>query len=437
MTDTTNSSTNQIAIYIDFENILLSCREKFRDNDEDVEWPLVLGTAVNYGRVVIRRAYADWSSFSSYQRELLRLGVDLVHVTSKRGKNATDIRIVMDALEMLIGGDRTVTHVMLVSGDGDFTELVHRLRSYGKIVIGMGVSGKTAEYLINACDHFMFYDMLAGVAQPTKTSDAAENTISFDISEARRLMRQVLANKAGEWQTGGEVKSAICRLNPAFNERNYGYDTFKEFLAAQNDLVRIRTAQPGGHLEVQMLLETDQPAAHEAPHALLDRYLGILTRQKVRMTPTEHRPTIVLKLYDIFKSTPGITLTQLKENLHAYFDENAPHISWQYVHETVHELFHTYCFEFDKDDSKYTDDTKLWDRSITMAAGVNNGPQLLDKCDRGLLQKIGRSLGSFDKIDVEVAAHLLYGGVRGQRMLDHVRDLIGEINKKANLQPEG
>lgn len=86
MTDTTNSSTNQIAVYIDFENILLSCREKFKDSDEDVEWPLVLGTAVNYGRVVIRRAYADWSSFSSYQRELLRLGVDLVHVTSKRGR---------------------------------------------------------------------------------------------------------------------------------------------------------------------------------------------------------------------------------------------------------------------------------------------------------------------------------------------------------------
>ncbi len=430
MADKPNTSDNQIAVFIDFENILLSCRAKFNDNDEDVDWPLVLSTAVNVGRVVIRRAYADWSAFSSHQRELLRLGVDLVHVTSKRGKNATDIRIVMDALEMLIGGDRDVTHVMLVSGDGDFTELVHRLRSYGKFVIGMGVSGKTAEYLINACDHFMFYDMLAGVTQPPKAADAADNGLSFDVSEARRLMRQVMANRAGEWQTGGEVKSAIRRLNPAFNERNYGYDTFKEFLAAQNDMVRIRTAQPGGHLEVQMLLETDQPAAQEAPHALLDRYLGILTRQKVRMTPTEHRPTIVLKLYDLYKANPNITLTQLKEELHAYFEEYAPHISWQYVHETVHELFHTYCFEFDKDDSKYPAEVKLWDRSITMANGVNNGPQLLDKCDRGLLQKIGRTLGSYDKIDVEMAAHLLYGGVRGQRMLDHVRDLVAEINKE-------
>ena len=140
---------SQVAVFIDYENIELSCRDKM-GSDVEVDWSTVLETAVDLGRVVIRRAYGDWSIFSSGQRELLGLGIELVHIPSKRGKNAADIRIVIDALEMLMGEHANISHVLLVSGDGDFTELAHRLRGYGKIVVGLGVSGASAEYLINA-----------------------------------------------------------------------------------------------------------------------------------------------------------------------------------------------------------------------------------------------------------------------------------------------
>jgi uncharacterized LabA/DUF88 family protein len=145
-------SSNQVAVFIDYENIELSCREKL-GSDVEVDWSQVLETAVDLGRLVIRRAYADWSTYGASQRELLGLGIDLIHIPTKRGKNAADIRIVIDVMEMLLIGEHAnISHVMLISGDGDFTELVHRLRSYGKIVIGLGVSGASAEYLINACD---------------------------------------------------------------------------------------------------------------------------------------------------------------------------------------------------------------------------------------------------------------------------------------------
>ena len=131
-----NTSERQIAVFIDFENIVLSMRDRKR-GDSEIDWELVLEQAIKYGRVVVRRAYGDWSSFSANQRELLRLGIDLVHVPSKRGKNAADIRIVIDALEMMLNEHMNISHVMLISGDGDFTELVHRLRVQLSLVLDL------------------------------------------------------------------------------------------------------------------------------------------------------------------------------------------------------------------------------------------------------------------------------------------------------------
>jgi uncharacterized LabA/DUF88 family protein len=424
----TLSADNQVAVFIDYENIALSCRDKL-SSDAEIDWSRVLETAVELGRVVIRRAYANWSAYSASQRELLGLGVDLVHVPAKRGKNAADIRIVIDALEMLMGEHTNVSHVLLASGDGDFTELVHRLRAHGKIVIGLGVSGASAEYLINACDQFIFYDLLLGAEQkPADEEEGEPSPTTFDVSEARQLLRRVLQTRQDEWISGGKLKNAMLRLDPAFSERNYSYSSFKEFLAAQSDLVRLRTAQPGGHLEVQLKLEPEA-STEPLPEVLLDRYLDYLAQQKVRMTPTEHRPVIIFKLYELYRAFPNRSLSELKEELHAFFEETAPNVKWQYVHEVVHQLFHTYCFEFDQAGADYPADVRLWDRKVRLMDAIKRPPDLLDRCDRGLLQKIARRVGSVGAIDREVAARLLYGNIRGQKMLDHVDQLICELKK--------
>lgn len=424
------TTDSQVAVFIDYENIELSCRDKLGP-ETDVDWSVVLDTAVDVGRVVIKRAYADWSTYGSSQREMLGLGYDLVHVASKRGKNAADIRIVIDALEMLAFEQTNITHVLLVSGDGDFTELVHRLRARGKFVIGLGVSGASAEYLINACDQFIFYDLLIGTPLQTGPADNGDQELSataFDVSEARQLLRRALSTRAGEWVGAGHVKGAMLRLNPAFNERNYDFETFKEFLTEQRDMVQIRTAQPGAHLEVRLIPESKlDEEAQSQPEALLDLYLNFLAQQKIRMTPTEHRPAIILKFFDLIKSSSGMSLTALKEELHASFEESAPNVKWQYVHETVHQLFHTYCFAFDQDESKYPSDARLWDREVWLADEIHTPHDLLDKCDRGLLTRIGRKLGHVDKIDREVAARLLYGRLRGPKMLEHVDELVEEL----------
>jgi uncharacterized LabA/DUF88 family protein len=413
----------QVAVFIDYDNIEISASDKM-GKDVDVEWSLVLEAAAQIGRVVVRRAYADWSSYGGdRQRELLGSGVELVHVSSKRGKNAADIRIVIDALEFMFSGNDNITHVMLVSGDGDFTELVHRLRGRGIKVVGLGVSGASAEYLINACDEFIFYDRLVGAEQPAVESESgaedAPTAPSFDISEARQLLRRVLQSREGEWVLAAELKNAMLRLDPAFSERNYGFPNFKEFINAAKDVVE---SQLNENNQIEVTLTT--AAASQVPEALLDEYLKILTQHKIRMTPNEYRPQIIFRFFDICTSNPEYSLTSLKEHVHAYFQESAPHVKWQYVHEAAHQLFHTYCFEFDQSDESYPSETRLWDRKVSMGAGIEKSLDLLDKCDKGILFKLARTLGSPKKINKEAAARLLYGSFRGQAMLDHVSELI-------------
>jgi hypothetical protein len=152
--------------------------------------------------------------------------------------------------------------------------------------------------------------------------------------------------------------------------------------------------------------------------------LKILSQHKIRMSPNEYRPQIIFQFYEICKGNPELSLTALKEQVHAYFQETAPHVKWQYVHEAAHQLFHTYCFTFDQSDETHMPETRLWDRRVSFAEGVEKKTDLLDKCDKGLLQKLQRTLGSPKKINKEAAARLLYGSVRGQAMLDHVSELI-------------
>jgi uncharacterized LabA/DUF88 family protein len=429
----------QVAIFIDYDNIEISVADVLGKN-ADVDWSEILETATRIGRIALRRAYADWAIYPDRQRELLGRGIELVHVSSKRGKNAADIRIVMDALDMIHRGT-SVSHIMLVSGDGDFTELVHRLRADGKTVIGMGVSGTSAEYLVNACDEFIYYDKLVAPppppkpAKPTKTAKsgkeeqaqaqaAPQSLASFDISEARQLLRKVLQSEEDEWILAAGLKQIMLRLSPSFNERNYNFKSFKEFLAAQSDIIEVRLNE-NQQIEARLAEESEQVAS-QVPDALLDRYLQILASQKIRMTPNEFRPEIIFKFHEFLKGNVDLTLTQLKDRVQAHFEANAPNVKMQYIAEAAHQLFHTYCFSFDQEDSKYDADVRLWDKKVSLGAEITRASVLLDNCDKGLLQKLGKALGSLEKINKEVAARLLYGSLRGQRMLEHVADLIAE-----------
>ena len=344
---------NQVAVFIDYDNIEISVEEAFGKTVE-VDWNRIFQAAAQMGRVVMRRAYADWAEAAAKQRQLLGMGVELVHVNSKRGKNAADIRIVIDALELFYSDKNAFTHLVLVSGDGDFTELVHRLRAHGKFVIGVGLSGTSAEYLVNACDKFIYYDKWQGV---NKFKKAPQNNPP---------------------------------QNPPAQKQNNG-----------------NGAKPS------------LPIA-TTPEGKFQQYSNLLATRKIRVANGEYRPLVIYKIYEMVKNDPKqLTFNQLKEQVEAYFANQTPKIEAQVVLDIAHQLFHTFCFEFDPESHE-----RILDRKMFFAADVQKASDLLEKCDRKLLQMLVSDLGSPEKLDGEIAALILYGGVRTLKVLDHIADLV-------------
>src|SRR5918999_597715 len=156
----------RIGLFLDFENLAIGARENLGGMAFDFK-PIADALAER-GRVVVRRAYADWSMFDDARRELTRHHIELIEIPQRMGavrKNAADIKLAVDAIELSYEREFITTFV-IGTGDSDFTPLVHKLRELNKRVIGIGVEAATSALLPAACDEFLFYDRLPGVNAP-------------------------------------------------------------------------------------------------------------------------------------------------------------------------------------------------------------------------------------------------------------------------------
>src|SRR5713101_7529152 len=125
----------KLALFIDFENIARGVKEA---QYKAFEIKLVLERLLEKGKIIVRRAYADWNRFTEYKRPFHEWAIELIDVPQSRysGKNSADIRMVVDALDLAYGK----THIdsfALVSGDSDFSPLVSKLRENDRYVIGL------------------------------------------------------------------------------------------------------------------------------------------------------------------------------------------------------------------------------------------------------------------------------------------------------------
>src|SRR5918999_364503 len=161
----------RIGLFLDFENLAIGARENLGGMAFDFK-PIADALAER-GRVVVRRAYADWSMFDDARRELTRHHIELIEIPQRMGtvrKNAADIKLAVDAIELSYEREYITTFV-IGTGDSDFTPLVHKLRELNRRVIGVGLEASTSGLLPPACDEFLFYERLPGVDQsPRKPS---------------------------------------------------------------------------------------------------------------------------------------------------------------------------------------------------------------------------------------------------------------------------
>jgi len=251
-------SARTIAVYIDLENVAIGVREaklgKF-------EIDRVFRRLLDKGNLVVRRAYANWESFSEYRRPLHEAGVELFELPGSKltGKNSADIRLVVDALELA----HTKPHIdsfALVTGDSDFHPLVAKLRENAKYTIGIGVKQSTSKLLIDACDEFIYYDDLVTVSSKRpvlskpRLSGKKRQAFELLIEASEALLRD---NKELH---SSLVKDTMKRKQPQFNEEYYGYRSFNRLLedAAAQKIIEIRRDERSGtYVIADILADTD------------------------------------------------------------------------------------------------------------------------------------------------------------------------------------
>ena len=243
------------------------------------------------GRVVVRRAYADWSYFDEDRRMLTRSHVELIEMPQRMGasrKNAADIKMAVDALELAFERDYISTFV-ICTGDSDFTPLVHKLRELNKRVIGVGVEKSTSALLPPACDEFLYYDRLEGVEIPPRVPGAAARpgrpapepqpvgagarapagrprNPARDVDTLAVLVAQTVAGLQGSSSgavTASTLKRTLLRKDPTFNESDYGFRTFGELLRhlAERNVVELAEGPAKGDPEVSLPEHGDREAA--------------------------------------------------------------------------------------------------------------------------------------------------------------------------------
>lgn len=216
----------RIAVFLDYENLAISARQ---DLGVVFDYAPVADAIASRGRVVVRRAYADWTLFSEDRKSLTRHHMELIEIPQQMGrrKNAADIKMSVDAVELALDRDYIDTFV-IGTGDSDFSPLVHKLREFDKQVIGFGVEKTTSALLPPACDEFLFYERLGGLEPAEPTQD--------EESPLLALEKMVMRTLSG-MQTSGEttvlasqLKRTLLRKDSTFSEAEYGFRSFGELL---------------------------------------------------------------------------------------------------------------------------------------------------------------------------------------------------------------
>ena len=214
----------RIAVYLDYENLAIGARESLGST---FDFGVVADALAERGRVIARRAYADWSYFDEDRRMLTRHQVELIDIPQKMGgsrKNAADIKLAIDAIELALERSFISTFV-ICTGDSDLSPLVQKLRELDRTVIGVGIRQSTSKLLPPACDEFMFYDNLVlGADDGDETTDG----------DGATLVLSTLAGLEGSSDSvrASTLKRAVLRKDPTFSEADLGHRSFGSLLRA-------------------------------------------------------------------------------------------------------------------------------------------------------------------------------------------------------------
>jgi len=211
-----HEKVTNIALLIDADN----SPSKFIQN--------ILTELASYGKVNIRRAYGNWTStnLNGWQSIIHDHAIQPIQQYDlTKGKNATDIALTIDAMDILY--TKNTDAFCIVTSDCDFTPLVTRILSDGKMVIGFG-QRKTPSAFVNACSTFLYLDEEVD----TKEEEKKKNELRSNV-QLLKLLRNALATTRDDngWSKLSRVGTLISN-HASFDSRNYGYSRLSDLVAA-------------------------------------------------------------------------------------------------------------------------------------------------------------------------------------------------------------
>jgi uncharacterized protein (TIGR00288 family) len=245
------------ALLIDFDNVTMGIR-----SDLQTELRNLLSSDIIHGKVAVQRAYADWRRYPQYIVPLSEASIDLIFAPAygSSKKNATDIRLAIDAMELVFTRPEIGT-IILLSGDSDFSSLVIKLKEYGKYVIGVGIRESSSDLLVQNCDEYYSYNALAGLVK----SGDEPGTTKYDPWElVTESINRMVRN--GDVMRSDRLKQVMQEIDGTFDEKNLGISKFSKFCleAAQKGLLVV-TKLENGQLEVAPPAAGEKSAVASAP----------------------------------------------------------------------------------------------------------------------------------------------------------------------------
>jgi uncharacterized protein (TIGR00288 family) len=253
-----------LAMFVDLENLAMGFQNSRKTRFEIQK---VLERLVEKGKVIVKKAYADWSRYQGYTAPFHEAAIELIEIPkrSQTGKNSADIRLVVDAMDLAWSKPHVDTFV-IVSGDSDFSPLVSKLKENGKHVIGLGMKGSTSELLRDNCDEFIYYEDLERQEQDEHQLTTNLNLLAGLPERQRELFGllieacNALRRENHEVLYASMIKDTMKRKKPSFDESYYGYRSFTHLLEDADNLALVdieRNPKSGTYVVTRMYGERE------------------------------------------------------------------------------------------------------------------------------------------------------------------------------------
>ena len=422
--------TNQLAVFIDFENIALWAEREFFD----FEVTTLMEFLQTRGPAVVKRAYGDWSRFTRYRDELMNNSIDLIQIYNiRQGKNRADIRMAIDALETAMTRLQIDTYV-IISGDSDFGPLVAKLREYGRYTVGIGPRSITHHLLVKSCDEFIYLETALG--EPTETDEQ-----SVDRDLARSLLTKALQahGQRGELPIlATRLKQTMLLMDPAFNEANFGYAQFKSWLEDNRDLVKLFVKElqlfvapinyiTNGGTEL-VPNETAIPIKESATPVTLTlegQYKLIAARLKMTGLDLSTRRDVLRDIYRELCEHPGEQTTdRLLEDLRERYEAQGLIRSKSIMREILQMAFRQRAFDYHKRPvSLYT---PVW-----LAQGIDSEADFVQRAEADFVYSV---VHAGLEIDPGELAHIL---LNDPQQVDYIQSLIDDLRQRGLIIRKG